>query len=135
MRLIDKPFPGELPLSIAKRLPSQAPRSSGGCRQRRLGGCTIVQVENELKSKIIPGSSRKAGERTNKSKRFRAETTKNEKNDSRQTVSSPAGPKGLKGLGMENRKIPLKFAKLWYNIHRKEIVGKFLWYRTGFPFT
>ena len=47
------------------RLPSQAPRSSGGCRQRRLGGCTIVQVENELKGKIIPGSSGAAGEGTN----------------------------------------------------------------------
>ena len=28
----------------------------------RLGGCTIVQVENELKGKIIPGSSGTAGE-------------------------------------------------------------------------
>ena len=41
-----------------ERLPSQAPRSSGGCRQRRLGGCTIVQVENVLKGTSNPGSSR-----------------------------------------------------------------------------
>ena len=44
-----------------ERLPSQAPRSSGGCRQRRLGGCTLVQVEIELKGKLIPGELPRSG--------------------------------------------------------------------------
>ena len=62
MRLTDRPISSKCHYPIAVRLPSQAPRSSGGCRRRRLGGCTIVQVENELKGKPIPGSSRAAGE-------------------------------------------------------------------------
>ena len=45
-----------------ERPSSQAPRSSGGCRQRRLGGCTIVQVENEIKGTSIPEGSAKRWE-------------------------------------------------------------------------
>jgi len=44
------------------KAPLTGPPKFGGLPSRRLGGCTIVQVEIELKGKIIPGSSGAAGE-------------------------------------------------------------------------
>ena len=42
--------------------PKKPPRSSGRWRRRRRRDCTIVQVERELKGKLIPGELRECGE-------------------------------------------------------------------------
>jgi hypothetical protein len=62
VRLIDETVKSELTLSESRKAPLAGPPKFGGLPSRRLGGCTIVQVENELEGKLIPGSSRKAGE-------------------------------------------------------------------------
>ena len=67
-RLIDEKYAEQVALSVSNKAPLTGPPKFGGLPSRRLGGCTIVQVENELKGKLIPGSSGEAGEGTNKSK-------------------------------------------------------------------
>jgi len=54
-----------MPLSNRGKAPLTGPPKFGGLPSRRLGGCTLVQAENELKGKLIPGGSGAAHEETN----------------------------------------------------------------------
>jgi len=62
MRLIDETIPVQMLQTSREKAPLTGPPKFGGLSPKATGGCTIVQVENELKGKIIPGSSGAAGE-------------------------------------------------------------------------
>ena len=51
VRMTDETIKSELTLSVREKAPLTVPL--------KFGGCTIVQVENELEGQLIPGSSAK----------------------------------------------------------------------------